>query len=166
MSLVSFMGWRIHHMDVKATFLNGIIEKEVYIEQPQGFEISGKESHVCRLKKSLYGLKKAPRAWYNSEIDGYMQSMGFSKRETNSNLYCIFVQKDILILALYVDELFLIGAKKLIVGCKENMAVEFKMNKMKDINMMHYFLGLEVWKRPREIFLGHGKYAVHILKRF
>ena len=49
MSLVSFMGWRIHQMDVKTIFLNGIIEEEVYIEQPQGFEISGKESDVCPL---------------------------------------------------------------------------------------------------------------------
>jgi hypothetical protein len=69
MSLVSFMGWRIHQMDVKTTFLNGIIEEEVYIEQPQGFEVSGKESHVCRLKKALYGLKQAPRAWYSRMMD-------------------------------------------------------------------------------------------------
>ena len=50
-------------MDVKIVFLNGVIEEEVYIEQPQGFEIHGKESHVCRLKKDLYGFKQAPRAW-------------------------------------------------------------------------------------------------------
>lgn len=71
MSLVSFKGWRIHQMDVKIAFLNGIIEEEVYIEQPQGFEVNGKEFHVCRLKKALYGLKQAPRAWYYSRIDGY-----------------------------------------------------------------------------------------------
>jgi hypothetical protein len=162
MSLVSIMGWRIHQMDVKTTFLNGIIEEEVYIEQPQGFEISGKESHVCRLKKALYGLKQAPRAWY-SRIDGYLQSMGFTKSEADPNLYFIFVEVDLLILVLYVDDMFLTGSEKLIAGCKEDMAVEFEM---KDIGMMHYFLGLEVWQRPREIFLGQGKYAVEILKRF
>jgi hypothetical protein len=62
------MRWRIHQMDVKMTFLNGIIEEEVYIERPWGFEVHGRESHVCRLKKSLYGHKQAPRAWY-SRID-------------------------------------------------------------------------------------------------
>ena len=56
------MGWKIHQMDVKTTFLNGFIQEEVYIEQPQGFEVRGKESHVCRLKKALYGLKQAPGA--------------------------------------------------------------------------------------------------------
>jgi hypothetical protein len=69
MSLASFMGWRIHHMDVKTTFLNGIIEEEVYIEQPQVFEVSGKDSHMCRINKSLYGLKKELIAWY-SKING------------------------------------------------------------------------------------------------
>jgi hypothetical protein len=56
-SLALVMGWRIHQMDVKTTFLNGVIEEEVYIEQPQGFEVHGREYHVCRLKKALYRLK-------------------------------------------------------------------------------------------------------------
>ena len=51
------MGWKLYQMDVKTTFLNGEIEEEVYIEQPEGFEVHGKETHVCRLKKVLYGLK-------------------------------------------------------------------------------------------------------------
>jgi hypothetical protein len=56
MSLAAFMGWSLHQMDVKTTFLNGAIE-EVYIEQPQGFEVHSRDTHVCRLKKALYGLK-------------------------------------------------------------------------------------------------------------
>jgi hypothetical protein len=64
---------------------------------------------------------------------------------------------------LYVNDLFLIGVEKLIAGCKTDMATEFEM---KGIGMMHYLLGLEVWKRLREIFLWQGKYAVEILKRF
>jgi hypothetical protein len=60
-SLATSMGWRLHHMDVKKTFLNEEIEEEVYIEHSNGFIIHEKESHVCRLKKSLYGLKQAPQ---------------------------------------------------------------------------------------------------------
>jgi hypothetical protein len=56
-SIASVMRWRIHQMDLKTTFLNGIIKEEVYIEKPRGFEAYGRESHVCRLNKSLYGLK-------------------------------------------------------------------------------------------------------------
>jgi hypothetical protein len=56
------MGWSIHQMDVKTSFLNGVIEEEIYIEQPHGFEVHDRETHVCRLKKSLYGFKHAPRS--------------------------------------------------------------------------------------------------------
>jgi hypothetical protein len=70
-------------MDVKTTFVNGEIEEEIYIEQPDGFVIHEKESHVCRLKKALYGLKKAPRAWY-ARIDGHLMSLGFNKSVVDS----------------------------------------------------------------------------------
>ena len=63
-------------MDVKTAFLNGLLQEEVYLEQPQGFEVYERDSHVCRLKKALYGLKQAPRAWY-SRIDSYLLSIGF-----------------------------------------------------------------------------------------
>ena len=59
-SLVSILGWKLHQMDVKASFLNGEVEEEVYIQQSEGF---GKKSHVCKSKKALYGLKQALRAW-------------------------------------------------------------------------------------------------------
>jgi hypothetical protein len=62
LALSAQMSWRIHHMDVKTVFLNGIIEEEVYIEQPEAFETFDRESHVCRLKRALYGLKQAPRS--------------------------------------------------------------------------------------------------------
>jgi hypothetical protein len=85
-AIASVMGWKLHQMDVKTAFLNGVIEEEVYIEQPQGFVIHGKESHVCKLKKALYGLKQAPRAWY-ARIDSYLMSLGFTKSDADPNLY-------------------------------------------------------------------------------
>lgn len=92
------LGWRIHQMDVKSTFLN----EEVYLEQPHGFKVHDRELHVCRLKKALYGLEQAPRAWYY-RINNYLQSMGFTKSEADSNLYFILAGSEILILVLYVD---------------------------------------------------------------
>ena len=78
MALASMMKSNLHQMDVKTTFLNGVIEEEVYIEQPQGFEVEDRATHVCKLKKAMYGLKKAPRAWYG-RIDSFLTSMGFKQ---------------------------------------------------------------------------------------
>ena len=58
------MGWKLHQMAINTTFLNGIIEEEVYVEQPEGFIVHEKYSRVCKLKKELYGIKQAPHAWY------------------------------------------------------------------------------------------------------
>ena len=73
-------------MDVKKSFLNGVIEEEVYIEQPQGFEVEERATHVCKLKKALYGLKQAPRAWYG-RIHSFLTSLGFTKSKADPNLY-------------------------------------------------------------------------------
>jgi hypothetical protein len=62
---------KVYQMDVKSTFLNGELEEEVYIEQPEGFQLSENTNYVCKLKKALYGLKQAPRAWY-SRLDKYL----------------------------------------------------------------------------------------------
>eukprot|EP00253_Pinus_taeda_P006041 PITA_06041 len=133
------MGWTIHQMDVKTAFLNGFIHEEVYIDHPQGFEVHGKESHVCRLKKALYGLKQTPRAWY-FRIDTYLQQLGFTINEADLNLYFIVVGEEPLILVLYVDDLIITDVERLIEGCKRDLASKFEM---KDIDFMHYFLGLE-----------------------
>ena len=122
----------------------------------------GRESYVCRLKKALYNLKQALRAWY-SRIDTYLQQLGFQKSEGDPNLYYIVVGEDPLILVLYVDDLFITGADRLIQGCKQDLASEFEM---KDIGLMHYFLGLEVWQEQGHSFLCQGRYTVDILSRF
>ena len=115
------MGWHIHQMDVKTVFHNGIIEEEMYIEQPEGFEIFSSKSHVWRLKRALYGLKQAPCAWY-TRIDNYFTGLGFTKSEADANLYQIVVEGKLLIIILYVYDLIFNGDEHLIHSCKEDLA--------------------------------------------
>ena len=128
-------------MDVNTTFLNSVVEEEVYVEQPLRFETHDRETHVCKLKKSLYGLKQAPKMWYD-RIDNFLTSLGFTKSKADSNLYYKVEEGNPAILLLHVYDLFLIGENGLIVVTKRKLVVEFKM---KDLGMMHYFLGMEVW---------------------
>ena len=78
LALATQLKWPIYQLDVKVTFLNVELEKEVYIAQPKGFVINGKEEKVYKLKKAFYGLKQAPRAWY-SKIDSFFQERGFER---------------------------------------------------------------------------------------
>eukprot|EP00253_Pinus_taeda_P030260 PITA_30260 len=130
--------------------------------QVEGVDYEETFAPVARLKKALYGLKLAPRSWY-SRIDTYLQQLGFTKSEADSNLYFIVVGEEPLIQVLHVDDLIITGAKRLIKGCKRDLASEFEM---KDIGLMHYFLGLEVWQEEGHFFLGQGKYIADILSRF
>ena len=114
----------------------------MYIEYLEGFEIFSSKLHVCRLKRALYGLKQAPRAWY-TRIDSYFTSLGFTKSEADLNLYQIVVEGKLLIIVLYVDDLILTIDEQLILSCKADLAKEFEM---KDLVLLHYFLGLEIWQ--------------------
>ena len=125
-------------MDVKTILLNIVIEEEVYIEQPQGFEVKYRVTHVCKLKKDMYGLKQAPRARYG-RIDSFLTSLGFTKSKVDPNLYMNIMDDEPIILLLYVDDLFLMRNEKHITDCKKKLDEEFKM---KAIGFMHYFLGL------------------------
>jgi hypothetical protein len=122
-------------MDVKISFLNRDIEEEVYIEHLDGFMIY-EESHVCRLNKVPYGLKKASWAWY-AMIDGHLMILDFKKSVFNPNLCYNTVNGESMILVLYVYYLFLTSTKSLIVEFKCVLASDFEM---KDLGIMHYFL--------------------------
>ena len=76
LALVAQEGWRVHHMDVKSTFLNDDLNEEVYVRQPPGFAVVGREAKVYRLRKALYGLWQASRAW-NAKLDTMLKAMGF-----------------------------------------------------------------------------------------
>ena len=85
-ALAAQKGWSIYQLDFKSAFLNGVLEEEIYIEQPPGFVVKGQEAKVLRLKKALYGLKQAPRAWYNI-IDQYFTNQGFRRSKSEPTLY-------------------------------------------------------------------------------
>ena len=147
---------------VKTAFLNGTINEEVYTERPLGFEVKDRKAYVCRLKKALYGLEQAPRAWY-ARMDAYIQGLGFIKSFVDPNLYIKVVKGEPVIILLYVDDLLLTGVEGRIEECKKQLATEFDM---KDLGLMHYYLGLEVWQGPDKVYLGQGKYVIKLLKRF
>jgi hypothetical protein len=119
-ALATKMKWKLHQMDVKTTLLKGVIEEEVYIEQPQGFEVEDIKTHVCILKKAMYGLKTSPRACYG-RIDSFLTSLGFTKSKPDSNLYFKVMDDELVILLLYVDNLFLTREENLITDCKKKL---------------------------------------------
>ena len=126
-------------MDVKSTFLNGELEEEVYIEQPQGFLLSEHKDFVCRLKKALYGLKQAPRAWY-SRLDKYLQQQGFKWGSVDNNLYIKMDKGSMIIIEVYVDDIiFGSDDDRLSQQFDKDMQSEFEMSLLGELN---FFLGL------------------------
>ena len=100
--------WEIHHLDVKTAFLHGELVEEVYVTQPEGFEKKGEEHKVFKLKKARYGLRQAPRAW-NTKLDQILKGLKFVKCTKDSSVYRKGEGDKLLIVAIYVDDLFVIG---------------------------------------------------------
>jgi len=107
-SFATHSDWSMHQLNVKSAFLNGPLEEDVYVMQPQGFEVRGQEHKVFKLKKALYGLKQAPRAW-NQRIDSFLKQIGFQRCISECGVYIKCwndkVKNDKLIIYLYVDDL-------------------------------------------------------------
>ncbi|GKC22733.1 retrovirus-related pol polyprotein from transposon TNT 1-94 [Tanacetum coccineum] len=96
----------IYQMDVKMTFLNGLLKKEVYVAQPDGFVDPAHPEKVYRLRKALYGLKQAPRAWYDELLNFLMsKGLGFTKDTIDPTLFMIRYGEDILLVQIYVDDI-------------------------------------------------------------
>ena len=126
-------------MDVKSTFLNGILEEEVYIEQLEGFVDPNKRNMVCRLRKALCGLKKAPITWYE-RIHSYLISIWFVRTSDNNNLYLKEDTNDnILIAEMFVDDIIFGGNDMLCKSFSNEMRKEFEMSMFGEIK---FFLGL------------------------
>jgi transposase InsO family protein len=154
---------KVYQMDVKSTFLNGELEEEVYIEQPEGFQLSENTDYVCKLKKALYGLKQAPRAWY-SRLDKYLQQAGFRKGSADNNLYIKVTQDSILLIEVYVDDIIFGSTDdRLSQKFAKDMHNEFEMSLLGELS---FFLGLQIRQSNQGIFISQTKYIREMLKRF
>ena len=161
--LAAQTGWLVWQLDVKSAFLNGTLNEEIYIEQPEGFEEDITANKVYLLEKALYGLKQAPRAWY-SKLDEYLLSMGFERSMNEPTLYVRRVDEHILIVSVYVDDLLITGnQEKLVEEFKINMRTKFEMN---ELGLLSYFLGMEITQSNQGSFLCQKNFIVKLLSKF
>jgi hypothetical protein len=140
LSLVGMHDYELEQLDVKTAFLHGDLEEDINMDQPEGFVVPGKEDYVCKLKKSLYGLKQSPRQWYKS-LDSFMLSNGFQRSQYDSCVYLKFVNESPTYLLLYVDMLIAAKSMKKIVALKAQLSSEFDM---KDLGAAKKILGMEI----------------------
>ena len=149
-------------MDVQNAFLHGVLEEEVYMRQPPGYEIKGKENHLCKLDKALYGLKQAPRAWYSRLCDK-LQALGFKPSRGDTSLFFFRRGKIVMFMLVYVDDIIVASSSQdATVALLADLRRDFAL---KDLGDLHYFLGIEVKKVKDGILLTQEKYFMDILKR-
>jgi hypothetical protein len=139
LTIVVTYGWQIHQLNVRNTFLNGILQEEVYMAHPPGFVDPTFSSHVCRLYKSLYGLKQAPRAWYNW-LNEFLISIGFQAFKVDTSLFILFFNSAIFYSLVYANDILLTRSnptllQRLIIL----LSSEFKL---RDLGSIHFFLGI------------------------
>jgi hypothetical protein len=150
-------------LDVKSVFLNGVLNEEIYVEQPAGFEKSNSTNKVYLLKKALYGLKQAPTAWYN-RLDNHLLSLGFNRSMNEVTLYVNHADGHKLIVSVYGDDLLITGDKEqLVEEFKTNMKDMFEMN---ELGLLIYFLGMEVTQSNQGYFLFQKRFSLKILDNF
>jgi transposase InsO family protein len=165
LALGAALDLEIHQMDVKTAFLNGELEEDIYMSQPQGFEEKGSEHLVCKLKKSLYGLKQSPRAWYQC-IDSFFTKEGFTRSEADHSLYIKQTGEYLLIVLIYVDDLIILASLgNKLAWLKAKLNEEFEMS---DLGELMYCLGVEFVRdrKAHTITMSQSKYIKEVLKRF
>ena len=162
LSLAVNLDWTLQQLDVKNAFLNGDLENEVYMKIPLLFENKANVSKVCKLQKSLYGLKKSPRAWFD-RVTKAVKKHGYIQGQTDHTLFIKqSLNGKITILIVYVDDIILTKnhineMDKL----KEVLANEFEI---KDLRPLKYFLGMEVDRSKKGIVVSQWKYVLDLLK--
>jgi hypothetical protein len=128
-------------MDVKSAFLNGDLKEEVYVRQPVGFVMAGQEGKVLRLRKVLYGLRQAPRAW-NSKLDYTLKKMDFVQSEHEHAMYRRSHGDGILLVGVYADDLVIIRSS--LAAVKEFKEEVKRVFLMSDLGLLSFYLGIEV----------------------
>ncbi|GJY28092.1 retrovirus-related pol polyprotein from transposon TNT 1-94 [Tanacetum coccineum] len=159
---VAHKSFPIYQMVVKTNFLNGPLKEEVYVSQPDGFVDPYHPEKDYRLRKALYELKQALRAWYD-EISTFLISKGFTKGTIDPTLLTIRYGKDILLVQIYVDDIIFRSTNaKFSKKFEKLMRSRFEMSL---IWKMKFFLGLQIHQSPQGIFINQAKYALEILKK-
>ncbi|KAL6278174.1 hypothetical protein ACE6H2_021775 [Prunus campanulata] len=162
LALAAHFGWPLRQLDVKNAFLHGILQEEVYMAQPPGFEDSHHPTLVCKLHKSLYGLKQAPRAW-NDRFTSFLPPLGFQHTYSDSSLFVKQVDSGIVILLVYVDDIIITGsALSEIHKVIHSLTVEFEII---DLGDLHYFLGIQISHTNTGLFLSQSKYVQDLLTK-
>uniref|UniRef100_A0A2N9J6A9 Integrase catalytic domain-containing protein n=1 Tax=Fagus sylvatica TaxID=28930 RepID=A0A2N9J6A9_FAGSY len=166
LALVADQDLELEQLDVKTAFLHGNLEEEIFMVQPEGFKQPGTENLVCRLKKSLYGLKQSPRQWYK-RFDSYMIQIGYTRCEYDCCVYVrILEDGSYIFLLLYVDDM-LIAAKSM---CEVNRlkSLLHKEFEMKDLGAAKKILGMEIRRdrEARKLWLSQKNYIRKVLEKF
>jgi hypothetical protein len=154
---------KLYQIDMKSVFLNGKINKLVYVEQPLSFEDSKKTNHVYKLSKALYSLKQAPRAWYE-RLQNFLVSKGFKIGKVDTTLFTKKIDDDLFICQIYVDDIIFGSTNQDF--CEEfgdMMSREFKISMIGELS---FFLGLQMKQTKDRTIIYQSKYANDLLKRF
>ena len=160
LAIFAMRGWHLVQLDVNNVFLNGDLHEEVYMQLPQGFHSKG-EHLLCKLNKSLYGLKQASRQWY-SKFSTTILKYGFKQSKFDYFLFTKKFNQTFIALLAYVDDILIASNNvQAIEKLKSFLNHEFKL---KDLGNLKYFLGLEVARLEKEISLCQRKYALEVLK--
>ncbi|KAJ9535097.1 hypothetical protein OSB04_un001824 [Centaurea solstitialis] len=165
MAISAYFNYEIWQMDVKTAFLNGKLTEDVYMEQPEGFEDPKNPNKVCKLLKSIYGLKQASRSW-NLHFDERIKEFGFAKSEFEPCVYTKFSGSIVTFLVLYVDDILLIGND--VPTLQSVKSWLSKCFQMKDLGEAAYILGIKIYRNrsKRLIGLSQSTYIDKILKKF
>ena len=157
------LNFKLHQMDVKTAFLNGVLQEEVFVEQPKGFEDPHFPNHVYKLKKALYGLKQAPRAWYD-RLSTHLLSKGYTRGIVDKTLFVKRNNGEFTIAQVYVDDIvFGSTSDDEVKTFTQVMSNEFEMSLMCELT---HFLGLQVDQKHDGLFFSQSKYAKDLVKKF